>query len=441
MTNFVPETGIKLGSGKNTINITGYNNLNIETKNGNDEITIGDYQGGSINVGEGNNTVKIRGIFGESSLTVGNHSFTSGNGNDILDIDKASVARNINMGDGNNTLKIGDVNKSNITMGNGNDIVDINGKNWGDINLGNGENTLSINGGSGHDSITTGKDKDKIHIKGSVSAIVSAGGKIETGDGGDHLIIEGNLGNDLNGTAIKMGKDGNELTIQGEIKNSNLTLGNGDDIIDLAANVTGGETHRALTYSILDAGDGNNTITLHRAIWGSTITTGNGNDNITIHDKAEDNSKIFLGDGNDVLSVKDISNDIDEINGGNGVDILNITGDNSFGNAINLQNHGFKGYHGINGFEFIDMTSANGEVNKLKINNVDIYKSYVDTLDGVDGLYIRGDVNGNERDKVEGVLNTFDKTSQTTRENVVYNIYENAQHGLKLYIQDGIEVM
>ena len=211
----------------------------------------------------------------------------------------------------NNELSVGtDIYNGRVTAGDGNDKVVIGTKGGSkyiiagsNINLGNGDNELivgtNISGskvqmGSGDDIVKTGFDE--------------ANNKFTKGDG--YITNE---------SIVDLGDGNNKLYVGTNIANSRVTAGSGDDIVHIGARHDIDQNFKdgyIANKSIVDLGDGNNTLKVETNIDHSRVTTGSGNDIVEVggyiwNSKDESRSNhpgeadysINLGDGNNTLTV------------------------------------------------------------------------------------------------------------------------------------------
>jgi hypothetical protein len=284
--------------------ITGTGNVGIEnvgvlnTEDGNDTITgtaltYGIYTryNSTFDTGKGNDV--ITGISKFSGfLNVG--TFSTGEGDDIITgtggkgIESAAA---INTDDGNDTITgtgifygiLMDGFDSPLDTGKGDDIITGTGGNAGIQN--NFGNTLNTD--DGNDIITGIGDERGI----------SNNGTINTGNGEDSIISQGNFVNYYN-----------EF-----IENSGVFLGDGNDSITVINTDNTGFPSRVFeNFGMIDAGDGNDLITSTGVIYNEgVINTGNGDDSIIVDEGVDGSTTgygiynnggaINMGDGNDSI--------------------------------------------------------------------------------------------------------------------------------------------
>ena len=274
-----------------------------------------------------------------------------------VNIKDGSAVKNASIGltyyDNNSTINIEEnatVQHSKFTTGNNNDIININGtvSNNTLFYLGDGEDTLNINGTvSNNTYFDLGSGNDTLNINGTVSATC-----FDLGDGNDTL----NIGN---GAVISAGdihmdrideenRDtvniGNDVTIKDftEIKG-----GHGNDTITVGDNLT--MSHGSLIIG--DEGDDIISIGKNAKIdSSSTIDGGSGIDTLIISDNSIDFSnvrnfeKLALGgkiqsnglitDDNTDVSLKLTTDHVKNILQGSGTDTLKIYGNS--GDELNI---------------------------------------------------------------------------------------------------------
>ena len=114
----------------------------------------------SLSAGNGNNTVTIRRMLGESALRLGD-------GDNSLDIFEISDASSVRAGNGDNNVNIHwMMGKSHVAAGHGNNLVDIY-RQIGDaiLSLGDGDNQANIGGLKDKASVTVGGGRNAIRIE------------------------------------------------------------------------------------------------------------------------------------------------------------------------------------------------------------------------------------------------------------------------------------
>jgi hypothetical protein len=276
----------------------------FDTGDGNDRIrglgnsvphsTIGIYNGSSstFNTGDGNDTIEGQGAFG----IINKGLINTGNGKDIIIADKQfeqeiSIENffTIDTGDdddiitGNNGIS----NKGNIDTGNGDDSITA--RFFGSPYKAVLENFNVIETGEGNDIITSSGGGVIYNQNGEAidtRKAISNDGTINTGNGQDSLIFEGDFTN-----------------------RGGVFLGEGNDSITASIIAKVGLPNRALeNFNFIGTGDGNDTITSTGVIYNEgVIETGNGDDSIIVNSTGtgygiyNNGGAINMGDGNDSI--------------------------------------------------------------------------------------------------------------------------------------------
>jgi hypothetical protein len=294
------------------------------------------------------------------------------------------------------------IDLSNIMFSDQNDIVPLSGMeeivNTGianslagnDVITGNGGwnagfwNTGTFNTDDGNDIITG--------INTNYYGIFNSAGTLGTGEGNDTITGIGYLGI-FNGGRIDTGNGENSIICQGTLINhGEVFLGDNNDL--LTANVdslTG--AYGIENYTIIDTGDGNDTITTTGGsivnhnfmetgggndIITSTsfisnegvIETGNGADSIISHESISNLGGVFLGEGNDSitahtdgLSGHTLANRNAIIETGEGHDIITINGSIYNDGIINTGNGDDFIVVNATGREYDDIYNNGGAIN------------------------------------------------------------------------------
>lgn len=351
-------TTLDTGDGDDTINV----NSDVET----------------LKAGNGNDTI----IASNAKVT----TLDAGNGDDKITVTKSTIST-LNAGNGNDIITLGDGAKvSKLNAGNGDDTISVSSK----ANVAN----ATIDGGAGTNSLklTDGKvDLTKTTLT-NISAI-SGEGKLKASQlngialnlGTERLDAAGESTGtydaaklevaadkasgaiDLTKVAVAEESTGHELNItnvkNSSIKLNNDSLGNSDDAANTDATkvtITGTAGNDVITLesgkvTSLDAGQGNDKVTIASAasvndlklndgantvtvagkvntltagagddnvnVSGevSTLTTGIGNDTISVSGKVK---TIEAGDGDDKISVT--AGEVDTLNAGAGADTISV---------------------------------------------------------------------------------------------------------------------
>lgn len=351
-------TTLDTGDGDDTINV----NSDVET----------------LKAGNGNDTI----IASNAKVT----TLDAGNGDDKITVTKSTIST-LNAGNGNDIITLGDGAKvSKLNAGNGDDTISVSSK----ANVAN----ATIDGGAGTNSLklTDGKvDLTKTTLT-NISAI-SGEGKLKASQlngialnlGTERLDAAGESTGtydaaklevaadkasgaiDLTKVAVAEESTGHELNItnvkNSSIKLNNDSLGNSDDAANTDATkvtITGTAGNDVITLesgkvTSLDAGQGNDKVTIASAasvndlklndgantvtvagkvntltagagddnvnVSGevSTLTTGTGNDTISVSGKVK---TLEAGDGDDKISVT--AGEVDTLNAGAGADTISV---------------------------------------------------------------------------------------------------------------------
>ena len=201
---------INMGDGDNTINFVGKNSadsLKLETGNGTDTINIGgETSFGGTFIGSTDSNTYSQSV-----------SISTGLGDDTINIDKSAVLKN-----------------AGIEMGDGDDVVNLNGalEKAGGGMYSPGVSTIDL--GSGNDTIHIGKDAvindDAMSFRGGSGHLERGGIIIQGGAGTDTLDLAGNI--DFSKVAgfekITLGGSENNVTLNLTINDVlNITNGNG----------------------------------------------------------------------------------------------------------------------------------------------------------------------------------------------------------------------
>ncbi len=261
---------VDTGNGNNTVHIYGYSgstiNATVKTGDGDDFVSL--YGGGSINAGNGNNTVYARNYYSNATIR-------TASGDDIISISGSSESSvDVDAGEGNNTI-YSDFSNATIKTGSGDDYVSL--YNGGQINAGEGNNTVMV-GGYHKATVKTGSGDDSISISGDGLVLIDAGA------GDDFISLYGGGSIDAGG--------GNNTVYGGDI----VKTGSGDDYVSV-------QSHSSIDSSInVDAGDGNNTVKVyayHHTV-NAAVKTGSGDDFVSIYSGSVD-----AGSGDDFISIYD----------------------------------------------------------------------------------------------------------------------------------------
>ena len=329
-----------------------------------------------------------------------------GDGDNVLFVstDANSMERSvINAGDGNNTIHMESAwtplaYNSHLVLGDGDNNVNLSGA-WAlysssGITAGDGDNFINLDGGaigfSAADAsfIHTGDGNNTITVTGKPGRFGLSYGEIMTGSGNDSIQVSTSEGKTAmsNYSRINAGDGDNTVTVTGthgmDIYSS-ITTGDGDDVISIsAANGYGMNGN-----SSINAGDGKNTIhvTGKIAMEKGTITTGNGDDLITVNGwdgYAVGSSTINAGEGNNEVHIQGSREGLyynSSVIAGDGDDIINI-----FGNMWGVRENSHVDAGNGNNFVTVGGTEQYGLY----------YNSSITTGDGNDVITVFGGKRG-----------------------------------------------
>lgn len=311
---------IDVGDGNNVISNTGAVTTYIAAGDGNNKIEVNGHVGGIIEVGTGINVISIMDDVYNNDKE--EYAVTSGDGNDTIKIynfisdgpdGMCTVDGSINAGQGDNTIIVDGTVNGRIETGNGNDKITVgkHGAVYGDIEANDGNNTVTVNNLVGG-SIALGYGNDKVTI--AKNAEVS--GDISSNDGNKTFTVSGKVG------AISAGTGKNVITVNAAAETGDIYLGTLIGGVN-AVNINGGgrvnyiEAYGTNTINVdgyVSAGinlkgDGNNKITLKKNSGVDVISTGYGNDTIVVAAGAT-TSEIYSYGGNNVVKLTGGANSI-----------------------------------------------------------------------------------------------------------------------------------
>lgn len=327
--NFQNEVTIA-GSGKTTLKVK-QDTQKISLGSGSGDVTVSGASVGDLNLGGGQNTLKVEnsGKIGEvtgsnekDTITISGSSsqvdkITTNGGADEIKLENAGTLKTLEASSGTETVTVsGSGSISNIT---GEGKVTIADQTTLDkqLDIGSYKNDLTISGaGAKVKNLLADNNKIKLEANSQIEKLqIKDGGNVSVSGSGS---ITFDTTNDTGTHTITIG---DQTTLK------TFTAGSGDDTITIA---NGGK----LSGDKLELTNGNNTLNV--ASGGNvtnltTITTGNGTNKITI-DKdatASNLANINLGNGTNTLdlSVSGATNGI-TVSGGNGTDNINLSGTN-----------------------------------------------------------------------------------------------------------------
>ena len=285
---------IAAGNGDNTVHVAG-SNVSVTTGDGDDRIIVADDAEGA--------------------------TISTGNGNDSLKTDNLRGAT-VDLGDGDNTLQAGSITASDISMGNGKNVITGSGENCTAIDgsrlsLGDGDNILRI--GLSGTILNLGQGNNVIILE-----EMTRGSSLTAGQGNNTITASQWIGDeaasDISDSLIALGDGKNEIVL-GEATKSNITLGNGDNLLSLTG----------VRDGLIMLGDGNNdiSITSHGAGSGtlsqSYLSWGKGDNTLAVAGVSM--SAIVGGDGNNVVAIgAQINSDVTLGHGSNRISISSMSG-------------------------------------------------------------------------------------------------------------------
>lgn len=328
------------GNFQNEVTIAGSGTTKLQVKQDTQKISLGSGSGdvtvssasvGDLNLGGGQNTLKVEnsGKIGEvtgsdnkDTITISGSSsqvdkITTNGGADEIKLENAGTLKTLEASSGSDTVTIsGSGSISNIT-GEGKvkigDQTTLNNT----LDIGDYKAELTISGSSAKvKNLLADDNKIKLEANSQIEKLqIKDGGNVSVSGSGS---ITFDTTNDTGTHTLTVGQDTTLKT---------FTAGSGDDTITIA---NGGK----LSGDKIGLTNGNNTLNI--ASGGNvtnltTITTGNGTNKITI-DKdatASNLANINLGNGTNTLdlSVSGATNGI-TVSGGNGTDNINLSGTN-----------------------------------------------------------------------------------------------------------------
>ena len=323
--NFQNEVTIA-GSGKTKLQVK-QDTQKISLGSGSGDVTVSSASVGDLNLGGGQNTLKVEnsGKIGEvtgsnekDTITISGSGLvdkiTTNGGADEIKLENAGTLKTLEASSGSDTVTIsGSGSISNITGEGKVTIADQTTLN-NTLDIGSYKNDLTISGaGANVKNLLADNNKIKLEANSQIEKLqIKDGGNVSVSGSGS---ITFDTTNDTGTHTLTVGQDTTLKT---------FTAGSGDDTITIA---NGGK----LSGDKLELTNGNNTLNI--ASGGNvenltSITTGNGTNKITI-DKDATASKlatINLGNGTNTLdlSVSGATNGI-TVSGGSGTDNINLS--------------------------------------------------------------------------------------------------------------------
>lgn len=327
------------GNFQNEVTIAGSGNTKLQVKQDTQKISLGSGSGdvtvssasvGDLNLGGGQNTLKVEnsGKIGEvtgsdnkDTITISGSGsvdkITTNGGADEIKLENAGTLKTLEASSGADTVTIsGSGSISNITGEGKVKIADQTTLN-NTLDIGSYKNELTISGGSANVKnlladnnqikLEANSQIEKLQIKDGGNVSVSGSGSITfdtTNDTGTHTLT---VGQDTTLKTFTAGSGDDTITIAngGKLSGASINLNNGDNTLNVAS---GGNVENL-----------------------TSITTGNGTNKITIDKDATASqlANINLGNGTNTLdlSVSGATNGI-TVSGGSGTDNINLSGTN-----------------------------------------------------------------------------------------------------------------
>ena len=326
--NFQNEVTIA-GSGKTTLKVK-QDTQKISLGSGSGDVTVSGASVGDLNLGGGQNTLKV-----ENSGKIG--EVTGSDSKDTITISGSGLVDKITTNGGADTITLsGNGTLKTLEASSGSDTVTISGSGSishitgegkvtiadqttlnNTLDIGSYKNELTISGSSANvKNLLADDNKIKLEANSQIEKLqIKDGGNVSVSGSGSVTL---DTTNDTGTHTLTVGQDTTLKT---------FTAGSGDDTITIA---NGGK----ISGSSLDLTNGNNTLNV--ASGGNVenltnITTGNGTNKITIKEGATASklATINLGNGTNTLdlSVSGVSTGL-TVSGGNGTDNINLSGAN-----------------------------------------------------------------------------------------------------------------
>ncbi|HEY1686787.1 MAG TPA: hypothetical protein VGG19_18645 [Tepidisphaeraceae bacterium] len=307
---------VNLGTGGNFLVVSSTpaaTSTTFNTGSGSDFVTIGATSGPlTINTQGGNNAIDIGGLFGSTLAAITGAVNLNGDNFDVLTIDETYQT----------TADTGVVTPTTITGLSPATIT------YSDIKtllmtLGSSTNVISVTGTSSSSTVSAGAGQDNIDVS---SGAPNAGGTLGQitnplyviGNGDDNLTLDDS--GDTAGKTVTVtnkqvaGASSAPINYSG-LNTLSLLLGSGDDNLTVSTTILG--------TSDINAGNGNNAVTVDATQGDLNLTTGSGNDTITLQ-TISNTTTVNSGDGNDTVNLQ-ANTAATSITTGTGTDVVNIS--------------------------------------------------------------------------------------------------------------------
>lgn len=325
------------GNFQNEVTIAGSGTTKLQVKQDTQKISLGSGSGdvtvssasvGDLNLGGGQNTLKVEsgGKIGEvtgsnekDTITISGSGsvdkITTNGGADEIKLENAGTLKTLEASSGSDTVTIsGSGSISNIT-GEGKvkigDQTTLNNT----LDIGSYKNELTISGGSANvKNLLADNNKIKLEANSQIEKLqIKDGGNVSVSGSGS---ITFDTTNDTGTHTLTVGQDTTLKTFTAGSGDDTITIANGGKLSGASINLNNGD-------NTLNVASGGNVENL------TSITTGNGTNKITI-DKDATASKlatINLGNGTNTLDLS-VSGSNLTVSGGNGTDNINLSGAN-----------------------------------------------------------------------------------------------------------------
>lgn len=358
--------------------------LTLENTNGNfqNEVTI---------AGSGTTKLQVKQDTQKISL---------GSGSGDVTVSSASVG-DLNLGGGQNTLKVENSGKiGEVTGSNEKDTITISGSSSVDkITTNGGADTITLSGNGTLKTLEASKGNDEVTISGSGSiSNITGEGKVKIGDNTEiqNTLDIGSYKNDLtisgaNAKVKELLADDNKIKLEANSQIEKLQIKDGGNV-----SVSGSGS---ITFDTTND-TGTHTLTVGQDTTLKTFTAGSGDDTITIANGGKlSGDKLELTNGNNTLNVASGGNveNLTNITTGNGTNKITIDKDATanqlatinLGNGTNTLDLSVSGSNltvsGGNGTDNINLSGANGKITTLNAgaNSTNISLKDSATIDNI----------------------------------------------------------
>ena len=358
--------------------------LTLENTNGNfqNEVTI---------AGSGKTKLQVKQDTQKISL---------GSGSGDVTVSSASVG-DLNLGGGQNTLKVENSGKiGEVTGSNEKDTITISGSSSVDkITTNGGADTITLSGNGTLKTLEASKGNDEVTISGSGSiSNITGEGKVKIGDNTtlNNTLDIGSYKNDLtisgaNAKVKELLADDNKIKLEANSQIEKLQIKDGGNV-----SVSGSGS---ITFDTTND-TGTHTLTVGQDTTLKTFTAGSGDDTITIANGGKlSGDKLELTNGNNTLNVASGGNveNLTNITTGNGTNKITIDKDATanqlatinLGNGTNTLDLSVSGSNltvsGGNGTDNINLSGANGKITTLNAgaNSTNISLKDSATIDNI----------------------------------------------------------